>query len=221
MSETLISKNTDRPTKFYEPNSKQILTLEDLLNKGVNYSLGDREVTDSSGITYYVIGTRGIHIDTSFYNILFDQEPELTDYSGVQVYTWKLEPLPLEELRTAKYKKLSEIASAFDDNLTNNEMLVKSSLGFTFNADLRSQNNLRGLIELGSESSLFRDADNNFQSLTVEQLKTLLQEAISNGEELYKQKWEYSEQIKNCTSQEELLALDFKFTMKDFSQQTT
>lgn len=60
-------------------------------------------------------------------------------------------------------------------------MIIKSSLGFTINADLRSQNNLRGLITVGVEPVNFVTADNSVQSLTLEQLNVLLKESIENG----------------------------------------
>ena len=96
-------------------------------------------------------------------------------------------------------------------------MIIKSSLGFSINADLRSQNNLRGLISLGVEPVNFMTADNSVQSLSIEQLNVLLNETAQNGENLYKTKWELRNRILNSSSVEELNSIKFNFVMLDFS----
>lgn len=123
----------------------------------------------------------------------------------------------LSELKSEKLSELTAITSKFDNQLVNTDMIIKSSLGFTINADLRSQNNLRGLITIGVEPVNFIDATNSAQSLTLEQLNVLLNEAIKNGEKLYETKWKYRDMILNSSSTEELNAIEFKFTMSDFS----
>ena len=123
----------------------------------------------------------------------------------------------LSELKSEKLAELTAITSKFDNQLVNNEMIIKSSLDFYINADLRSQNNLRGLIAVGIEPINFMTADNSVKSLTLEQLNVLLNETIKNGENLYLQKWAYREKINACTTKEELAAITFKFKMKDFS----
>ena len=125
----------------------------------------------------------------------------------------------LDELKSDKLSELTEITSKFDNQLVNNEMIIKSSLGFSINADLRSQNNLRGLIALGIEPVNFMTADNSVQSLSLEQLNILLNECALNGQSLYLQKWGYKAQIENAQTKEELEAIELKFTMKDFSNE--
>ena len=122
------------------------------------------------------------------------------------------------ELKSDKLSELTAITSKFDNQLVNNEMIIKSSLGFSINADLRSQNNLRGLIALGIEPVNFMTADNSVQSLRLEQLNILLNECAQNGQHLYLLKWQYREQIEQAKSSEELNAIEFKFTMHDFSK---
>ena len=122
-----------------------------------------------------------------------------------------------DELKVEKLSELTEITSKFDNQLVNNEMVIKSSLGFSINADLRSQNNLRGLIAVGVEPVNFVTADNSVQSLSIEQLNILLNETIKNGENLYKTKWELRNRILNSSSVEELNSIKFKFVMLDFS----
>ena len=122
------------------------------------------------------------------------------------------------ELKSDKLSELTAITSKFDNQLVNNEMIIKSSLGFSINADLRSQNNLRGLIAIGIEPVNFMTADNSVQSLRLEQLNILLNECAQNGQHLYLLKWQYREQIEQAKSSEELNAIEFKFTMHDFSK---
>lgn len=123
----------------------------------------------------------------------------------------------LDELKTSKLSELTAITSKFDNQLVNTDMIIKSSLGFSINADLRSQNNLRGLIAVGVEPVNFVTADNSVQSLTLEQLNILLNECALNGQSLYKQKWEYKAQIENAQTKEELETIELKFKMTDFS----
>ena len=97
-------------------------------------------------------------------------------------------------------------------------MIVKSSLGISVNADLRSQNNIRGLISVGLEPVDFVDSENVSHSLSIEKLNTLLNECALNGQNLYLQKWSYKSQIQQAQTVEELNKIVFKFEMKNFSK---
>ena len=123
----------------------------------------------------------------------------------------------LDELKSEKLSELTAITSKFDNQLVNNEMVINSSLGFKVNADLRSQNNLRGLIAIGIEPVNYVIADNSVQSLRLEQLNILLNESAQNVQHLYLLKWRYREQIEQAQTVDELNAIKFNFTMKDFS----
>ena len=124
----------------------------------------------------------------------------------------------LEELKEDKLDELTSITSKFDNQLVNNEMIVKSSLGLSINADPRSQNNIRGLISVGLEPVDFVDSENVSHSLSIEQLNTLLNECALNSQNLYLQKWSYKSQIEQAKTVEELNKIVFKFEMKDFSK---
>ena len=124
----------------------------------------------------------------------------------------------LEELKSEKLSELTTITSKFDNQLVNTDMIIKSSLGFSINADLRSHNNLRGLIAVGIEPVNFVTADNSVQSLSLKQLNVLLNECAQNVQHLYLLKWQYREQIEQAKTVEELNAIKFKFTMEDFSK---
>ena len=135
-------------------------------------------------------------------------------------FVMTIEKIPekiLDELKSEKLAELTSITSKFDNQLVNTDMIIKSSLGFSINADLRSQNNLRGLIAVGIEPVNFVTADNSVKSLTLEQLNVLLNETIKNGENLYKTKWELRNRILNSSSVEELNSIKFNFVMLDFS----
>ena len=125
----------------------------------------------------------------------------------------------LDDLKSEKLAELTAITSKFDNQLVNTDMIIKSSLGFSINADLRSQNNLRGLIAVGVEPVNFMTADNSVKSLSLAELNTLLNECAQNGQHLYLLKWQYREQIEQAQTVEELNTIEFNFTMHDFSKE--
>ena len=123
-----------------------------------------------------------------------------------------------------KYKKLkrdriSETSHQFDGEILNQNMKVTSSLGFIANADIRSQNNLRALIDITSDSETvaYMDYDTIPHKLTLSDLKLLLKEIIINGNYLYQQKWDKCKAIDSATSYDELAAISDTFEMKDFT----
>lgn len=134
--------------------------------------------------------------------------------------TQTVEAIPektFEELQTAKLQNLESKASQFDNLMKCDAMVIKSSLGFNANADIRSQNNIDGLLSADKEPVQYRDADNVFHSLSLNNLSTLKIECIQNGQNLYVQKWAYQQQILACTTKEELDAIELNFVMMDFS----
>lgn len=137
---------------------------------------------------------------------------------------FKEDVLPDDLLQTIKSKRLlelTELGRAYDNELVNTDMVINSSLGFKVNADLRSQNNLRGLIDFmaDTETASYIDYENKAHELSKSQLETLLKELVLNGSNLYKQKWIYSKQIENATnSDDDTLLQEFKFTMLNFGE---
>lgn len=137
---------------------------------------------------------------------------------------FKEDVLPDDLLQTIKSKRLlelTELGRAYDNELVNTDMVINSSLGFKVNADLRSQNNLRGLIDFmtDTETASYIDYNNKAHDLSKSQLETLLKELVLNGSNLYKQKWIYSKQIENATnSDDDTLLQEFKFTMLNFGE---
>ena len=162
----------------------------------------------------------GTGTNTDFYKSIGMTEMEVEQaYDGSYWLKGHAPIQNLDELKTSKLSELTAITSKFDNQLVNTDMIINSSLGFAINADLRSQNNLRGLIAVGIEPVNFVTADNSVQSLTLEQLNVLLKESIENGKKLYETKWKYRDMILNSTSTEELNAIEFKFTMMDFTNE--
>lgn len=125
----------------------------------------------------------------------------------------------LEELKEKKLDELTAAGHQFDNQLVNENMIINSALGFKANADLRSQNNIKGLIAANKEPVAYVDSQNAVHSLTLAQLNTLLAECIENGQYLYQQKWGYRAKINACTTKEELEAITFEFKMKDFANE--
>ena len=161
----------------------------------------------------------GTGTNTEFYKSIGMTEMEVEQaYDGSYYLKGYAPSQNLDELKSEKLSELTAITSKFDNQLVNTDMIIKSSLGFAVNADLRSQNNLRGLIAVGVEPVNFVTADNSIQSLNIEQLNVLLNECAQNVQHLYLLKWQYREQIEQTKTVEELNAIEFKFTMEDFSK---
>ena len=116
---------------------------------------------------------------------------------------------------------VSSKAAKFESSL-NKDMFFTSSLRFKVNGDRRTRDNLQDLItffdaqQQGGKIS-YRDYDNNEQKLTKENLQKLLEEHITNGQNLYKQKWEMEKKIAAANSIEELKAISTDFEMSDFT----
>ena len=125
----------------------------------------------------------------------------------------------LEEIQQTKLSELSTQALSFEENVNKDMSFVSSVGGYHINGDRRTRSNLEDLITYSATDIIqFRDYDNTMREVTKDQLKVILKEHVINGQNLYYQKWAYEEQIKACTTIEELNAIEFKFTMKDFSK---
>ena len=124
----------------------------------------------------------------------------------------------LEKAKTEKLAELTAITSKFDNQLVNTDMVIKSSLGFSINADLRSQLNIHRLINIGTEPVSFVIADNTTADLSLAQLNILISECEENMQYLFGLKQSYKQQIEQAKTKEDLNAIKFEFTMKDFSK---
>ena len=218
----------DEKTKEYIGTQNAFIDPLETKKQGKNVYLVPANATDKKPLK--TKKNQAVIFNCSEWEIIADYRNK-TYYIGTEQHEMKelgdlpkgatFEPVePEKTLEELKEKKLDELTAAghqFDNQLVNENMIIKSSLGFKVNADLRSQNNLRGLIAVGVEPVNFVTADNSVKSLSLEQLNVLLNEAIKNGEKLYETKWKYRDMILNSSSTEELNAIEFKFTMSDFS----
>lgn len=134
---------------------------------------------------------------------------------------WTVEAIPektFDELQSEKLKQVSEEAGKYDQYKCDTMYVTSSVDAVKINADARSQNNIRALIEHYTELVTFKTYDNNYVALNKEQLETMLAECIKNGEALYQQKWQLQQAVASATTKEELEAIKIEFSMLDFSQ---
>lgn len=116
---------------------------------------------------------------------------------------------------------VDQISAKFENNL-NKDMYFTSSLKFKVNGDRRTRDNIQDLITFfdaqQQEGKIsYRDYDNKEQKLTKENLQTILVEHVTNGQNLYKQKWEKQQKIQAAQSFDDLKAVSTEFEMSDFT----
>lgn len=160
----------------------------------------------------------GTGTNTEFYKSIGMVDMEVEQAYGGSYYLKGYAPTQnFDELKASKLSELTSITSKFDNQLVNTDMIIKSSLGFSINADLRSQLNIHRLINIGVEPVSFVIADNTTVDLSLVQLNILISECEENMQYLFDLKQSYKKQIADATTKEELDAIDLRFTMKDFS----
>lgn len=120
----------------------------------------------------------------------------------------------IEELKARKLAEISAEAHKYSQYECET-MYLTSSVGFKINADHKSQDNIRGLIALNTATA-FKDFDNQFHQVSVDDLNTMLTECYVNGSSLYQQKFEYESRVDAAKSAEDLY-FDVIFSMADFS----
>lgn len=175
------------------------------------------EIIDSkSGLCSVGIGT-----NAEFYKKIGMTLQDVTQaYDGNWYLSDKVPVQPFEELKEDKLAELKSKASRFEQNVCK-DMIITSSLGFPVDADKRSQDNMRGLIDVMTDNQLntvaYRCGDDQVRELTAAQLKTILVEALINGQNLYTQKWQFEAAINAAENKEQLDAINIAFVMSDFS----
>lgn len=145
-------------------------------------------------------------------------EQDYADDIAPFVALWEAEKARLDAeanrpptLDEAKAAKLSEIKAAFA--AAEADGFVESSLGFRADATRRSIGDIEGLIDLVSSGALptpvtFRDYDNAYHSLTLDQLNTLRLEAKGRGPLLYARKWELEAAVDAAETVEAVQGVD-------------
>ena len=120
-------------------------------------------------------------------------------------------------LNNHKKSRLEELHNAAESALKTAG--VKSSLGFKIDANEDAVRNLNGLVDIGHNDVSFCDYDNVIhEHVTAEQIKTMRNEVLLNGQNLYAQKWNYRAAVNAAETVDELNAITFKFDMLDFSE---
>lgn len=144
-------------------------------------------------------------------------EREIILLHGVYVFADEHTDALLVEAKEKKLEELSKVTALFEDNL-NKDMYFTSSLGFRVNGDRRTRSNIEDLIAFTQTFPVaYRDYDNVMRNVTENELRTMLVEHITNGNNLYQTKWLLESQIQECTTIEEVNAIEIKFEMMDFS----
>lgn len=137
-------------------------------------------------------------------------------------FVMSIEAIPektLDELKAEKLEALTAYAGQFDQYKCDDMYVTSSIGGYKFNADIRSQTNMQGLIDVLADdaTTLYKDYDNEFRIMTKADLAVLKSECLQNGQYLYQQKWTLQTKINACTSKEELDAIEIKFEMLEFN----
>lgn len=136
-------------------------------------------------------------------------------YNGWTYVKGKAPVKGLDLVKAEIINEISSIANSFEQ-MKCDIMYVTSSLGFRVNADRRSMQNVESLIRQGN-SVQFKDYDNEFHYLSVDELKTILREMDVNGTNLYNQKFEMLQQLSELQTVEEVSNFKVNFVMSDFS----
>lgn len=129
-------------------------------------------------------------------------------------------PATLEEAKKLKLAELFRMSNCYSQYKCPIDMYITSSTGFKVDADVCSQTNMQGLILVLPEGGTcrYKCFDNQFRTVSREQLVIMVSECKQNGLNLYNQKFAYEAQIDTCTSIEEVEAIKIKFEMMDFSK---
>ena len=148
------------------------------------------------------------------YTALIVRAPELTNPELDKALS------SAEVARAALLTEIDRQASAFEQTL-NKDMYFTSVLGFRCNGDRRTKENLQDLVNFGPDNNVqYRDYDNQLRILNKEQLKVLLLEHITNGQNLYAQKWALQNLVNSAQGFDGLHNVKISFTMMDFTKQT-
>lgn len=116
-----------------------------------------------------------------------------------------------------KQSRLEELHKAAESALKTAG--VKSSLGFKIDANEDAVRNLNGLVDVGHNDVSFCDYDNVIhEHVTAEQVKTMRNEVLLNGQNLYAQKWGFRQQINEAETVEAINAIEIHFDMLSFQE---
>ena len=159
------------------------------------------------------------HVDLDpFQEIGLDALEKLDELLDKQDKRRNPPPATVEEAKAEKLAELSSVADNYAQYKCPIDMYIVSSTGFKVDADVCSQTNMQGLILMLPEGGTcrYKCFDNQFRTVSREQLVTMVGECKQNGLNLYNQKFAYEAQINACTTKEEVEAIKIEFKMMDF-----
>lgn len=111
-------------------------------------------------------------------------------------------------------RKEAELTEAF--STAQQKAHLTSSVGFEIDANETANRNVAGLVTLLSASGApayveFCDYHNEMHRVTLADLKTMQQEIIAYGSQLYAKKWALRDRIASAKTSEELNAIEIVF----------
>ena len=170
-------------------------------------------------------------IDDGGSNFITFGEEKYNDWVQPFVNLWQTEKDRIEQeqeeiekeynkFENRQKRALTQLNQDFED--VKERAYIKSSLGFTSDADSTANENITGLLlTIGDNTIQFCDYYNEFHTLNKSQLTTLQNEIIQNAQSLYAQKWQYRTAIKNATDNSTLdeAVSQINFTYMSFKQE--
>lgn len=139
----------------------------------------------------------------------------VTQIDGKYTQTYSVE---YKSLETVKQIRLEEINKKFSE--ISESAHVMSSVGFVIDANETANRDIEGLLKVmkvdGTETELFRDYNNEFHAVTLEQLEKMQVEVIKNGQHIYKQKWYFCTELEKLNSVEEVIAMPIEYNNLSF-----
>ena len=217
----------------------QFLLTKNIINDGDSIFIFDfSEVKkELEHVTAFEVQGEDITMYLDNYLSRKPNEQELALIEDILVkYKELKESTELDRAKALKLYELAQKAQSFEDNVNKSMYFISSVFvekevqkddettetvkeHLVINGDRRTRSNLEDLITYSTTDTIqFRDYDNTMREVTKDQLKVFLKEYVINSQNLYYQKWTYEEQIKTCTTIEELNAIELNFVMKDFSK---
>ena len=194
---------------FYNPEINDIKSYEELMNEYNTSFPQNIEVFKN----YYRIHKEDIPI-TTIYQTIKENPIQLID--GKYVITYSISYKSIQELKTLKLK---EIETGF--SRMSKDAFVISSCGFKINANETAYRDVEGLIKVMKadkyDEELFRDYNDEFHSVTLNDLEKMQLEIIKNGHNLYKQKWKFISDINALSTEEEVAKYNVIYKNMDFS----
>lgn len=161
-----------------------------------------------------------------WYKLYYEKTPHASEYQKIEENAIKLVDgkytqtfyVMHKSVEDIKEMRINEVYRKFTE--IEQKAHIKSSLGFTIDANEKANRDIEGLIDVltaeGYNKVDFRDYDNNFQEVSLTDLETMRLEVIKNGQYIYQQKWEFLRQIEKMDNPTALIALSIEFQNMEF-----